>query len=50
MIGPQEQLSSSLIIIELTKIYRFFLSKFVHFEKIVLEGVFAHITQNAHYH
>ena len=50
MIGLQEQLSGSLIIIELTKIYRFFLWKFVHFKKNVQEGVFVHITQNAHYH
>ena len=50
MIGPQEHLSGSLIIIELTKIYRFFLWKFAHLKKIVLEWVFAHIIQNAHYH
>ena len=49
MIGPQEQLSGSLIIIELQKIYRFFLCKFVHFKKSVLEGVFMHITWNAPY-
>ena len=47
MIGPQEQLSGSLIIIELTKIYRLFHWKFLHFEKRVLEGVFAHITLDA---
>ena len=50
MIAPQEQLSGSLIIIELTKIYRFFHWKFVHFEKRVLEGAFAHITPNVHHH
>ena len=51
MIGPQEQLSGSLTVIELTKIYRFFHWKFAHFEKSVLEGVCAHITRNnAHYH
>ena len=33
MIEPQEQLSGSLIIIDFTKIYIFFLWKFVHFEK-----------------
>ena len=44
MIGPQEQLRGSLIIKELTKIYKFVLWKFVHFEKSVLEGVFTHIT------
>ena len=46
----QEQLEGSLIIIGLMKIYRFFLWKFVHFEKSVLDGIFAHITRNAHYH
>ena len=45
MIGQQEQLSGSLITIDFTKVYRFF-----HFEKSVLEGVFAHITRNSHYH
>ena len=47
MIGPQQQLSGSLIIIELTKIYRFLLWKFVHLEKRFLEEVFVHITRNA---
>ena len=50
MIGPQEQLIVFLIITDFTTIYRFFVWKVVHFEKSVLEGVFAHITQNAHYH
>ena len=50
MIGPQEQLSGSLIIIELTKIYRFSHWKFVHFEKNVLDAFFAHITRKAHYY
>ena len=50
MIRLQEQLNGSLIIIELTKIYRFFLWKIAHFEKSVLEGVFARVTQNARYH
>ena len=50
MIGPQEQLSGSLIIIELTKIDRFFLWKFVHLEKSVLDGFFAHVARNADYH
>ena len=50
MIELQEQLSGSLIIIEFIKIYRSFFWKFVCFEKIVLEGVSAHITWNAHYH
>ena len=45
MIRQQEQLSGSLITINFTKVYRFF-----HFEKSVLEGVFAHITRNSHYH
>ena len=50
MIGPQEQLEGSFIIIGLTKNYRFFLWKFVHFEKGFLDGFFAHITRNTHYH
>ena len=50
MIGLQEQLSDSLAIIELTKIYSFLLWKFVHLESSETEGVFAHITRNAHYH
>ena len=50
MIEPQKQLSDSLIIIELAKVYRFLLWKFDHFEKRVLEGVFAYITRNAHYY
>ena len=37
MIGPQEHLSGSLIIIELTKIYRLFLWRFAHLKEIVLE-------------
>ena len=48
MIGPQEQLSGSLTVTELTKIYRFLLWKTVNFERSVV--VFVHITRNAHYH
>ena len=44
MIGPQEQLEGSLIIIGLKKTYRFFHSKFVHFEKSVLERVLSYYT------
>ena len=47
MIGRQEQLSGSLIIIELTKIYGFALWTLVHFEKSVLEEVFVYITHIA---
>ena len=43
-------LSGFLIIIALTKIYRFFLWKFIHFGKSVPEGVFAQIKRNAQYH
>ena len=50
MIGPQEQLKGFLIIIELTKIYKFWLCKFVYFEKFALDEFFVRITRNAHYH
>ena len=39
MIGPQQQLSAFLIIIQFTKIYSFLLWEFVHFHRCVLEGV-----------
>ena len=39
MIGPQQQLSAFLIIIQFTKFYSFFFWKFVHFHRGVLEGV-----------
>lgn len=39
MIGPQEQLCGPLTIIELTKVYRFLLWKFIHFERGFLEVV-----------
>ena len=44
MIVLQEQLEGFLFIIGATKIYRFFLSKFVHFEKSVLERVLSYYT------
>ena len=47
MIRPRRQLSGSLIITELTNIYRFLLWKIGHFEKNFLGGNFAHITRNA---
>ena len=50
MIGLQEQLSGSLTIIELTKIYSYLLWKFAHLERSENQEVFAHITRNAHYH
>ena len=39
MIGPQQQLSLFLIIIQFTKFYSFLAWKFVHFHKGVVEGV-----------
>ena len=41
MMRPQEQLEGSLIVIGLIKVYRFFLSIFVHFEKVSLEEFLA---------
>ena len=38
-IGPQQQLSAFLIIIQFTEIYSFLLWEFVHFHRGVLEGV-----------
>ena len=40
ILGPQQQLSGSLIIIELAKTYSFLLWKSVHFQRGALEGVF----------
>ena len=40
MIGPQQQLSGSLIILELLKIYKSLLWKFVHLHRGVLGRVF----------
>ena len=40
IIGPQQQLSAFLIIIQFTKIYSFLLWEFVHFHRGVLEGAF----------
>ena len=39
MIGPQEQLSAFLIMIQFTKIYSFLLWKFVHFYRGVFDEV-----------
>ena len=39
MIGPQQQLSAFLIIIQFTKFHDFLLGKFVEFHRGVLEGV-----------
>ena len=47
MIGPQEQLEGYLIVIGLPKIYRFFLWKFDHFKKSVLEGLLSYYTWNS---
>ena len=47
MIGPQQQLSSFIIIIQFTKFYSFLLSKFVHFHRGALKESYTWYSGNS---